>query len=85
MTMRPLDERLRDTYFEAVEAGHKSANVAIHVGREVWEKLRASAKAASVPDAVLEGEVGLLFGYPLVLEKGWAPTSIQVKTIRIIR
>jgi hypothetical protein len=83
--LRPLDDRLRDAYFEAVEAGNKSAGVAIHVGREVWEKLRDSARAANVPDDVLGGDVGLLFGYPLVLEKGWAPTSIQVKTVKVIR
>lgn len=83
--IRPLEDRLRDAYFEAVEAGHKSANVAIHVGGEVWEALRAAARAASVPDPVKGGEVGLLFGYPLVLEKSWAPHSIQVKTVRVIR
>lgn len=84
MTMRPLDDRLRDAYFEAVEAGNKSAGVAIHVGREVWEKLRDAVKAADVPDITRGAEVGLLYGYPLILERSWAPTTIQVRTIKTI-
>ena len=84
--MRPLDDRLRDAYFEAVEAGHKSAGVAIHVGREVWDHLKALADGVIDAPSPREGsDVGLLYGYPLVLEKSWAPTTIQVRTIRTIR
>ena len=84
--MRPLDERIVDAYFQATEAGHKSANVAIHVGREVWDHLRANAaKVSDIPDPTRGGDVGRFCGYPLILEKAWAPTTIQVKTISTIR
>jgi len=84
--MRLIDDRLRDAYFEAIEAGNKSAGVAIHVGREVWDHLKALAEGViDAPDPRQGSEVGLLYGYPLILEKSWAPHTIQVRTIRVIR
>jgi len=61
-----ITARMCRAFREAVEQGHRSAFVTIHVGQEVWRVLKA------------EGEVDTYFGFPLVLEPKWATEHIRV-------
>lgn len=75
---RSLDDRVRTAYLEAMKASHASACVAIHVGQQVWDDLKARVTEPATPLPITT-----MFGFPLVLEEG-EPDHISIRTIRRI-
>jgi hypothetical protein len=66
----------------AVESAHTSANVAIHVGQEVWDYLKSLAVEQSLDG--LPCSTARFAGFPLILEEGARPEHISVRVTTVI-
>lgn len=75
-----MRQRIAATYTDALKASHGDAAVSIHVGQDVWDYLHSLA--THPPTSLIP--TPLIFGFPLVLEMGWEPRVIQVRTTKVI-
>lgn len=78
MNADSLETRLRHTYLAAVEAGHRSALVAIHLGVDVFDDLRCLATFPT------ESTLNTCWGYPVVRDESLDPDGIHVVTRTVI-
>lgn len=65
---RDIVDRIRDTYFAAVDATHGTRSVEIHVGQAIWDHLQGSP----------------INGFDVWLEMAWEPDRIEVRSRREI-